>query len=44
MEQIQAALEKHRGVRERVWRELGMANRYVLQRLMKKLGIDDEGH
>ncbi len=35
-EQIRASLEKHRGVREKVWRELGMPNRYVLQRLMKK--------
>ncbi len=38
-DQIRAALAKHDGVRERVWRELGMANRYVLKRLMKKHGI-----
>jgi DNA-binding NtrC family response regulator len=41
-EEIRAALAKHRGVREKVWRELGMANRYVLKRLMKKHGIDEE--
>ncbi|HUS30825.1 MAG TPA: sigma 54-interacting transcriptional regulator [Kofleriaceae bacterium] len=41
-EQIQAALAKHDGVREKVWRELGMANRYVLKRLMKKYGIADD--
>lgn len=41
-EQIRAALDKHAGVREKVWRELGMANRYVLKRLMKKYGIADD--
>jgi DNA-binding NtrC family response regulator len=37
--QIQACLERHKGVREKVWRELGLANRHVLARLMKKHGI-----
>jgi DNA-binding NtrC family response regulator len=41
-EQIRAALDRHAGVREKVWRELGMANRYVLKRLMKKYGIADD--
>jgi two-component system nitrogen regulation response regulator GlnG/two-component system response regulator HydG len=41
-EEIRTALEKHHGVRERVWRDLGMPNRYVLQRLMKKFGLGDE--
>src|SRR5262249_16568281 len=41
-EQIRSALEKHGGIREKVWRELGMANRYVLKRLIKKFGIADE--
>ncbi|MBV8756986.1 MAG: sigma-54-dependent Fis family transcriptional regulator [Deltaproteobacteria bacterium] len=41
-EQIRASLDKHAGVREKVWRELGMANRYVLKRLMKKYGIADD--
>jgi transcriptional regulator with GAF, ATPase, and Fis domain len=40
-EEIAAALERHAGVRERVWRELGLANRYVLKRLMKKHGLLD---
>jgi DNA-binding NtrC family response regulator len=40
-EQIKAALERHGGVREKVWRELGMPSRYVLKRLMKKLGLAD---
>jgi DNA-binding NtrC family response regulator len=44
-ETILEALERNGGVRERVWRELGLANRYVLKRLMRKYGIagdDDE--
>jgi len=41
-EQIRDALERCGGVRERVWRELGMPNRYVLKRLIKKYGIADE--
>ena len=38
-EEIVAALERHASVREKVWRELGLANRYVLKRLMKKHGL-----
>jgi two-component system nitrogen regulation response regulator GlnG/two-component system response regulator HydG len=38
-DRIKEALARHAGVQERVWRELGMANRYVLHRLMKKYGI-----
>ena len=38
-EAVRAALAKHDGVQEKVWRELGFANRYVLKRLMKKYGI-----
>jgi DNA-binding NtrC family response regulator len=41
-QEIRAALEKHHGVRERVWRELGMPNRHVLHRLMKKFGLGEE--
>ena len=37
-EEIRAAMEKHGGVHEKVWRELGLPNRHVLQRLLKKLG------
>jgi two-component system nitrogen regulation response regulator GlnG/two-component system response regulator HydG len=39
-EAIVESLERNGGVRERVWRELGMPNRYLLKRLMKKYGID----
>jgi len=42
-EEIRAALAKHAGVREKAWRELGLPNRYVLKRLMKKHGIAGEG-
>jgi DNA-binding NtrC family response regulator len=38
-EAVRAALARHDGVQEKVWRELGFANRYVLKRLMKKYGI-----
>jgi two-component system nitrogen regulation response regulator GlnG/two-component system response regulator HydG len=41
-EQIRAALARAGGVRDRAWRELGMANRHVLKRLMKKYGIADD--
>jgi two-component system nitrogen regulation response regulator GlnG/two-component system response regulator HydG len=41
-EEILAALERNAGVREKVWRDLGLPNRYVLKRLMKKYGIGDE--
>jgi two-component system nitrogen regulation response regulator GlnG/two-component system response regulator HydG len=40
-DEIVAALERHGGVREKVWRDLGLANRYVLKRLMKKHGLVD---
>ena len=36
---VRAAIERAGGVRERAWRELGLANRYVLKRLLKKYGI-----
>jgi transcriptional regulator with AAA-type ATPase domain len=41
-EAIVLALERHGGVREKVWRELGLPNRYVLKRLMKKYGLGDD--
>ena len=40
-EEIVAALQRHAGVREKVWRDLGLPNRYVLKRLMKKFGLAD---
>jgi DNA-binding NtrC family response regulator len=46
-ETVQACLDKHQGVQEKVWRELGLQNRYVLRRLIKKHGLrsgaGDEG-
>jgi DNA-binding NtrC family response regulator len=39
-EQLRAALERAGGVRERAWQELGLANRHVLKRLIKKYGIE----
>jgi DNA-binding NtrC family response regulator len=41
-EALVLALERHAGVREKVWRELGLPNRYVLKRLMKRHGLGDE--
>jgi two-component system nitrogen regulation response regulator GlnG/two-component system response regulator HydG len=43
-EAIVEALTRHGGVREKVWRDLGLANRHVLKRLMKKYGLGgDDG-
>jgi two-component system nitrogen regulation response regulator GlnG/two-component system response regulator HydG len=39
VEVIQACLDKHAGVQERVWRELGLKNRFQLYRLIKKYGL-----
>ena len=36
---LQACMDRHQGVLERVWRELGLANRFALARLLKKHGI-----
>ncbi len=38
-EVLRAAMERHDGVREKVWRELGLRNRYQLRRLIKKYGL-----
>jgi two-component system nitrogen regulation response regulator GlnG/two-component system response regulator HydG len=38
-DEIRSALNKHGGAHDKVWRELGLANRYVLQRLMKRYGL-----
>lgn len=42
-DEVRAALERAGGVRERAWRDLGLANRYVLKRLIKRFGIDSPG-
>jgi two-component system nitrogen regulation response regulator GlnG/two-component system response regulator HydG len=41
-EQVRAAMAKHAGVKERVWRELGLSSRYALRRLFTKYGIRTE--
>jgi two-component system, NtrC family, response regulator HydG len=40
-EELREAIRRHGGVKERVWRELGLASRYALRRLLKKHGIAD---
>ncbi|MFO0640396.1 MAG: sigma 54-interacting transcriptional regulator [Polyangiaceae bacterium] len=40
---VRAALDRVGGVHEKAWRELGLANRHVLKRLVKKLGLRDDG-
>jgi two-component system nitrogen regulation response regulator GlnG/two-component system response regulator HydG len=36
---VKAALERAGGVHDKAWRELGLANRHVLKRLVKKFGL-----
>jgi DNA-binding NtrC family response regulator len=38
-EEVKAALERSGGVKDKAWRELGLANRWVLARLLKKYEI-----
>lgn len=38
-EDVRAALERAGGVPDKAWRELGLANRHVLKRLVKKFGL-----
>lgn len=38
-ERIQACLDKHQGVQDHVWPELGLPNRFVLYRLIRKYGL-----
>jgi two-component system nitrogen regulation response regulator GlnG/two-component system response regulator HydG len=39
-DEVREALERAGGNRERAWRELGLRDRYVLRRLMRKFGLD----
>ncbi|MCA9607717.1 MAG: sigma-54-dependent Fis family transcriptional regulator [Myxococcales bacterium] len=39
---LRAALRRHDGVLERVWRELGLKNRHMLRRLLQKHEIDPQ--
>ncbi len=38
---VRTAMDRHGGVREKVWRELGLRNRYQLRRLLTKFGLTD---
>ncbi len=38
-EVVQACLERHNGVQEKVWKELGLKNRFALRRLIAKHGL-----
>ncbi|HYQ27036.1 MAG TPA: sigma 54-interacting transcriptional regulator [Polyangiaceae bacterium] len=37
--EIRACLERHGGVQERVWRDLGLSSRYALKRLIQKYAL-----
>jgi len=38
-DQVAETLRRNQGVRERAWRELGLKNRHVLNRLIKRFGL-----
>lgn len=40
---LEEAMTRHGGVLEAVWRELGLKNRFVLYRLLKKHGVSAKG-
>jgi two-component system nitrogen regulation response regulator GlnG/two-component system response regulator HydG len=39
-EEIIRCLERHRGVQERAWRDLGLSSRYALKRLIRKYALE----
>jgi transcriptional regulator with GAF, ATPase, and Fis domain len=41
-EEIRAAMTRHHGMKENVWRDLGLQSRFALHRLLKKYGIGGE--
>ena len=41
-EDVRVALERANGVYEKAWRDLGLANRHVLRRLVRKFGLREE--
>jgi two-component system nitrogen regulation response regulator GlnG/two-component system response regulator HydG len=41
-EALRASLARHGGVKDRVWRELGLSSRFALRRLLQKYGIGDD--
>jgi DNA-binding NtrC family response regulator len=40
-EAIRTSMAKHQGVKDRVWRELGLPSRFALHRLLKKHAIEE---
>ncbi len=42
LEELRASLPPHAGVKDKVWRELGLSSRHALHRLLKKLGVEGE--
>jgi DNA-binding NtrC family response regulator len=42
LEEVRACLERNAGVKDKVWRELGLSSRHALHRLLKKLGLEAE--
>jgi len=42
VEEVRASLLRHGGVKDKVWRELGLSSRHALHRLLKKLGIEGD--
>jgi two-component system nitrogen regulation response regulator GlnG/two-component system response regulator HydG len=42
IDEVRASLQRHAGVKDKVWRELGLSSRHALHRLLKKLGIEGE--
>lgn len=42
LEEVRASLLRHDGVKDKVWRELGLSSRHALHRLLKKLGLEGE--
>jgi two-component system nitrogen regulation response regulator GlnG/two-component system response regulator HydG len=43
-EEILACLERHGGVQERAWRDLGLSSRYALKRLIRKYALESRAH
>ena len=39
-QEVLCCLERHGGVKERAWRDLGLSSRYALKRLLRKYGIE----
>lgn len=42
LEEVRASLARHEGVKDKVWRELGLSSRHALHRLLKKWGLEGD--